>query len=131
LDPSLKRKVEAAEVIGALVNHNRRAVFLSGDYGLPLEYHGQLSGVPWPLASDLEWEDLAGMRHKSVEERFASLPDKGAFDYFIILDYSEYEQQPALRSFLRERFPIRAQTKEYLIFDLMRPGRASAARAAG
>jgi Dolichyl-phosphate-mannose-protein mannosyltransferase len=132
LDPSLKRRAEAAEGIGALVNHTRRAVFLSGDYGLPLEYHGQLSGVPWPLASDLEWEDLAGVRHKSVEERFASLLDKEAeaFDYFIILDYSEFEQQPALRKFLRERFPIRAQTDDYLIFDL-RLGRASAARAAG
>jgi hypothetical protein len=133
LDPSLKRRVEAAHAVGALVNHTRRAVFLSGDYGLPLEYHGQMSGVPWPLASDLDWEDLAGVRHKSVEERFASLPEKEAeaFDYFIILDYSEFEQQPALRKFLRERFPIRAQTDEYLIFDLTRLGTPAAARAAG
>jgi hypothetical protein len=118
LDASLERRVHVAEEIGALVRHSKRTVFLSGDYGLPLEYHGHVSGVPWPLASDFEWEELAGVRPKTVEQRFADLPEEGPLDYFIVFDRYEYGQQPALRTFLAARFPLVARGHDYLIFDL-------------
>jgi 4-amino-4-deoxy-L-arabinose transferase-like glycosyltransferase len=118
LDASLERRVHVAEEIGALVRHSKRTVFLSGDYGLPLEYHGLVSGVPWPLASDFEWEELAGVRPKTVEQRFADLPEEGPLDYFIVFDRYEYGQQPALRTFLAARYPLVARGHDYLIFDL-------------
>jgi Dolichyl-phosphate-mannose-protein mannosyltransferase len=117
LDVSLERRVHVAEEIGALVGHSKRTVFLSGDYGLPLEYHGHVSGVPWPLVSDFEWEELAGVRPKTVEQRFADLPEEGPLEYFIVFDRSEYDRQPDLKLFLA-RFPLRAQSHDYLIFDL-------------
>jgi hypothetical protein len=117
LDGSLTRKIKVEEEVGDLVRHTPRAVFLSGDYGLSLEYHGQVSGVPWPLTSDFQWEQLAGVRHETVEQRFADLPVEGPLDYFIVLDRNEYEQQPGLKMFLA-RFPLRAESRDYLIFKL-------------
>jgi hypothetical protein len=117
LDGSLTRKIKVEEEVGRLVRHTSRAVFLDGDYGLSLEYHGQISGEPWPLTSDFAWEKLAGVRPETAEQRFADLPGKGPFDYFIVLDRGEYQQQPALRRFL-SRFPLRARSDDYLIFKL-------------
>jgi hypothetical protein len=117
LDGSLTKKVEAEEKVGGLVRHTSRAVFLAGDYGLSLEYHGHVSGAPWPLTSDLEWEKLAGVRPETVAQRFADLPVEGPLEYFIVLDRSEYDQQPGLKLFLA-RFPLRAQSQDYLIFEL-------------
>jgi Dolichyl-phosphate-mannose-protein mannosyltransferase len=117
LDGSLTRKIKVEEEVGRLVGHTPRAVFLDGDYGLSLEYHGQISGEPWPLTTDFAWEKLAGVRPETVQQRFADLPGNGPFDYFIVLDRGEYQQQPALRRFLA-RFPLRAQSHDYLIFKL-------------
>jgi hypothetical protein len=117
LDTSLSRKIKVEEEVGRLVRHTPRAVFLDGDYGVSLEYHGQVSGEPWPLTSDFAWEKLAGVRPETVEQRFADLPGEGPLDYFIVLDRDEYQQQPALRRFLA-RFPLRAKSDDYLIFKL-------------
>jgi dolichyl-phosphate-mannose-protein mannosyltransferase len=117
LDPSLTRKIKVEEEVGRLVHHTPRAVFLDGDYGLSLEYHGQISGEPWPLTSDFAWEKLAGVRPETTKQRFDDLPGKGPWDYFIVLDRDEYDQQPGLRRFLA-RFPLRAKSDDYLIFKL-------------
>jgi hypothetical protein len=60
LEASLTRKIKVEEEVGRLVHHTPRAVFLDGDYGLSLEYHGQISGESWPLTTDFAWEKLAG-----------------------------------------------------------------------
>jgi hypothetical protein len=117
LNSFFTRKIETEKEVGRLVHHTSRAVILDGDYGAPLKYHGQVSGVSWPLTSDLEAEKLAVARPETVKQVFADLPEKGPFDYFIVLDRSEYEQQPALKVFLA-RFPLRAQAHDYLIFGL-------------
>jgi hypothetical protein len=52
LEASLTRKIKVEQEVGRLVHHTPRAVFLDGDYGLSLEYHGQISGEPWPLTTD-------------------------------------------------------------------------------
>jgi hypothetical protein len=117
LDPSLTRKIKVEEEVGRLVRHTPQAVFLDGDYGLSLEYHGQISGEPWPLTSDFAWEKLAGVRPQTTKQRFAALPGKGPWDYLIVLDRDEYDQQPGLRRLLA-RYPLRAQSDDYLIFNL-------------
>ena len=118
LPRSLEDKVAVAHRIGTLVNHSTRTIFLSPDYGLPLEYHGDLSGVPWPIASDLEWEGLAGVRRLSIQERLKKLVQKDPADYFIILSYEEYDKQRDLKAFLERRFPVVARSEDYLIFRL-------------
>jgi 4-amino-4-deoxy-L-arabinose transferase-like glycosyltransferase len=110
-------KVRAQREIGELVNHSTKTIFLSGDYGVPLEYQGLLSGSSWPLASDLEWNRLAGIRVMGAQERFNSRFAKYSPEYFIVEDLREFEQQPDLKEFL-SKFPIVSQKNDYLIFNL-------------
>jgi hypothetical protein len=117
----LTREAAVAEEIGAQVNHSTRTLYLAADYGVPLEYHGQLSGAAWPIASDLEWEGLAGAHQLSAEERFQSWFAKDAPAYFIVLDLSELDHQPDLKQFLTHNFALLAQKPEYWLFDLRHP----------
>jgi hypothetical protein len=113
----LERKVSIAQEIGARVRHATNIVYLSGDYGLPLEYHGELSGKPWPLTSDLEWERLAGLKSPDAQERFNTRFAKDSPEYFIVEELEEFEKQPDLKQFL-SRYPNVAQKNDYLIFKL-------------
>ena len=115
--PNFEHKVMTEQEIGELVNHSIRTIFLSSDYGVPLEYHGLLSGSPWPLASDLEWEQLAGLPALTAEERFNELFSNYAPEYFIIEDKSEFEQQPDLEQFL-SNYKIVTENNDFIIFDL-------------
>jgi 4-amino-4-deoxy-L-arabinose transferase-like glycosyltransferase len=107
-----------AEQIGALVQHSTRTVYLAADYGVPLEYHGQVSGAAWPIASDLEWERLAGVPQPDAEQRFNMWFAPAAPEYFIVLDVSELDNQPDLKQFLTRDFRLIAQTPDYWLFDL-------------
>lgn len=116
-DLESERKVQRAHEIGEQVNNRTDIIYLSGDYGLPLEYHGELSGTPWPLVSDIEWEQLAGVPVLGAEERFNSRFAKHLAKYFIVEDLREFEQQPDLKRFL-SRFPLVVRKQDYLIFKL-------------
>ena len=111
-------EVRVAEEVGADVDHSTRTVYLDSDYGLSLEYHGELSGVPWPLLSDLEWERLARMPVFEAGERFETDFAADQPDYFIVMDMYEYEQQDDLKGFLTQNYSVLAQNDNYLIFDL-------------
>ena len=115
--PGFERKVKMAQEIGEQVGHSTDIVYLSGDYGLSLEYHGELSGKPWPLGSDLEWEQWAGVPTLAAEERFDTWFSKYSPEYFIVEDLREFEQQPDLKRFL-SKFSIVSENDDYLIFDL-------------
>ncbi len=114
----VERQVRSRQEIGEQVQHSSQTIFLAADYGVPLEYHGLLSGSAWPLASDLEWERLAGVPVVDAEERFRSWFAKDSPEYFIVEDLREFEQQPDLKRFLTDRFPIVAQTDDYVVFKL-------------
>ena len=75
----------------------------------------------WPIASDLEWEGLAGAQHLSAEERFQSWFAKDSPEYFIVLDLSELAHQADLKQFLTHNFSLIAQRPEYWLFDLRHP----------
>src|SRR5215831_19882389 len=117
VNPDFELKVSLKQEIGELVNHSTKTIFLSADYGVPLEYHGLLSGSPWPLASDLEWERLAGVPTLDAEARFTAWFSKFSPDYFIVEDLQEFEQQRDLKRFL-SKFPIVSQNNDYMIFKL-------------
>jgi hypothetical protein len=114
------REPAIAAEIGALVNHSTRTIFLSGDYGVPLEYHGLLSGAAWPIASDLEWEQLAGHPPMSAQERFQAWFAKDSPEYFIVIGPSELDEQPDLKQFLMTNFVLVTKDPDYLLFDLQR-----------
>jgi hypothetical protein len=98
-NPDAEGKVRMEQEIGALVNHSTNTIFLSGDYGVPLEYHGLLSGSPWPLAADLEWDRLVGVPPRDARERLNTWSAERPAEYFIVEDLDELEQQADLKQF--------------------------------
>jgi len=117
VDADAEHKVRTQREIGEMVKHSTKTIFLSSDYGVPLEYEGLLSGSSWPLQWDLEWEQLAGLMSPSAQERFNTRFTKNSPEYFIVEDLREFEQQPDLKEFL-SKFPIVSQKNDYLIFKL-------------
>ena len=117
VNPNLEHTVKVEQEIGELVNHSTRTIYLSSDYGVSLEYNGLLSGSPWPLASDLEWEHLAGVTTLTAEERYNAWFAKNSPEYFIVEDFVEFDKQPDLKQFL-SRFPIVSQNNDYVIYSL-------------
>jgi hypothetical protein len=111
------RKVEMQKEIGERVRHSASTIFLSADYGVPLEYNGLLCGTSWPIGWDLEYERLAGEPSLTPEERFESWFADRAPEYFIVEDFRELAQQPDLVRFL-SRFPVLAQSPDYAIYRL-------------
>jgi len=119
VNASVERKVAIQQEIGEQVRHSPKTIFLSGDYGVPLEYHGLLCGTSWPIGWDLEWERLAGKPELGAQERFDRRYAKDAPQYFIVEDVREFAKQPDLGRFLSQ-FPIVAQDSDYVIFTLTR-----------
>ena len=119
IDPSAERKVAIQEAIGAEVHHSRKTIFLSADYGVPLEYHALICGRSWPLSWDLEWERLAGVPVLGAQERFSRRYAQDLPQYFIVEDIQEFAKQPDLGRFLSQ-FPIVAQSEDYVIYNLTR-----------
>jgi hypothetical protein len=116
-NPGWQEQVASRQAIGAAVGHSAHTVYLAGDYGVPLEYHGLLAGHPWPLASDIEWERLTGHAPLSAEARFARdfAPDHPEF--FVVEDGDELAGQPDLIEFL-DRYPVLAAGDGYRVYDL-------------
>lgn len=138
LSSSLKKEALVAEEIGEIVGHSTNNVFLTSDFGRSLSYHGELSGLPWPLRRSLLERKESGVPIPDKEEIFNAkyllirthkshlFNSQTSYDgyiryvpdYFIITDFEEFELQQDLKDFLYNNFPVIAQSKDYLIFDL-------------
>ena len=95
--------------VGQVIGHQPRVVSITSDYGYPLAYYGWQNNNPWPLAADI----------KNFRKTFAlQAADKY---YFLITDFSEFDSQPDLKSYLYATYPVFAQGDGYLVFDLLHP----------
>ena len=117
-NPGFENKVRSAQEIGELVQHSTNTVYLSGDYGLSLQYHGELSGEPWPLTSDLEWERLAGVPMLDAETRFRQMFGEDLPQYFIVQELGELEQQEDLKELLAQDYAVLAEDDNYIVYEL-------------
>jgi hypothetical protein len=116
--PDSERQVRVAQEIGESVNHSTKTVFLSHAYGKPLKYYGELCGLNWPASGDFRSDKLRGLPELDAEERFNTKYLTHSPEYFIVTQFQEFEKQPDLRNFLTSKFPIIAQSDDYLIFNL-------------
>jgi 4-amino-4-deoxy-L-arabinose transferase-like glycosyltransferase len=108
------------EEIGALTEHDTRALFLDTEYGYALMYHGQISGDSWPNQDDLAAEAIDGRPVVDADTRFAR--DYAGWDphYFVITDLGSLRASPDLRAMLDRRAnPIRI-TGEYRVYRFNR-----------
>jgi DNA-binding transcriptional LysR family regulator len=115
--------------IGDLLHHSQRTIMLSHDYGMPIRYHGHVTGPSWPSAGDLSAARLgagAGAATDSAwssdvpsaEQRYNEFYRSRAPEYFLITDFESFEQQPDLKRFLDATFQRLAEGDGFLIYDL-------------
>jgi hypothetical protein len=105
-----------ASEIGDVVDHSSRAVFVAYHYGLPLEYYGQISGMPWPVSIDDPFYRRPDERELSVQERMNGLGFVP--EYFIITHFDLFNRKHQdLKAYLRANCRLYAQTDQYLIYS--------------
>jgi hypothetical protein len=56
----------------------------------------------------------------NAQQRFYELNQNNSMEYFIVTDQSELTEQADLNDFLRSRFVVLVENKDYLIFELQR-----------
>lgn len=132
ISSDFEKEVKIAEEIGAAVGHGTNNVFLTSDYGRSLSYHGELSGLPWPISISFRDRKETGIplpdKEKLFNIHYITIRTHGKYiqyspDFFIITAFDEFEQQMDLKDFLNSNFPVLARSDDYLIFDLRKMSR--------
>jgi hypothetical protein len=106
--------------IGALTEHDTRALFLDKEYGYALMYHGELSGDSWPNRDDLAAEAIDGRPTVDAETRFARDYADWAPNYFIVTDLSSLAASPDLDAMLERRATRVRVTNQYRVYRFTR-----------
>jgi 4-amino-4-deoxy-L-arabinose transferase-like glycosyltransferase len=106
------------QAIAAQLPGDGKIIAVTQDYGYRLEYYGWRRVRLWPNIGEQNLASLRGVS-KEFEAQFAKLTaDKR---YFLITAFAQLNNQPALKQYLSEHYPISAQGDGYLIYDLQNP----------
>ncbi len=107
------------ESLGEQIPSGARVLSLAQNYGFPLSYFGWTPNQPWLTPDDLNLRALAGEDKAAVMQRaFESIAQ---FDYFVVTRLDVLADDPALKAYLYDNFPVIAEGDGYLIFDLQHP----------
>ncbi|MDD5467447.1 MAG: glycosyltransferase family 39 protein [Anaerolineales bacterium] len=104
--------------IGSLLPTDGKIVALTQDYGYPLMYYGWRKVSLWQTRGEQELADLRGWE-KEFEGKFTNQTE--GKDYFLVTSFRQFDEQADLKAYLYAAFPIFAEAKGYLIFDLAHP----------
>ena len=107
--------VGLAKMVGNLVNHSERTLYIASYYGKPLQYFGEFGGASWPRATAHWSERTAGLPPRTIEER---LSDLGFTPEFVVVtSMSEYQRHHGdLDAYLRVRCDVLAERRELIVF---------------
>jgi hypothetical protein len=120
--PVLFETPATARTIGEIVNHSTRVVYLSRYYGMPLQYHGEFTGMYWPRRLTYYLHPREGDVERSIQQRLDDLPFVP--EYFVITAFQEFERHHAdLREYLVRHCVAAAKTPEYLVYTACMPPR--------
>lgn len=104
------------QYLGNLLEHRSNVIMLAHDYGERLQYYGWVSGSAWLGQSDLRLLELMGGSVESSEEVLRQQLAGGS--YFVVTLLGELDNQPVLKSFLYDHYPIAHEGEDFVIFDL-------------
>jgi 4-amino-4-deoxy-L-arabinose transferase-like glycosyltransferase len=106
------------EEIGSKLPTDGRILGLTQEYGFPLAYYGWRKVTIWPILGERQ---LAAMRGdpKAFEDYFKKKSE--SMGYFLITAFNQLNQQPDLKEYLYQNYPVFAEGDGYLIFDLENP----------
>ncbi|MEW5870913.1 MAG: glycosyltransferase family 39 protein [Chloroflexota bacterium] len=106
------------QTIASYLPSDGKIMALTQDYGYRLMYYGWRKVVLWPNRGEQKLSQLRGSE-KEFETYFAKhTQDKR---YFLITAFRQFEDQPDLKAYLYEHYPVLAEGQGYLIFDLANP----------
>jgi 4-amino-4-deoxy-L-arabinose transferase-like glycosyltransferase len=117
---NVEGEIQIASTIGKIVNHSTQTIVLDEFDGTSIMYHGQFSGISWPHTYDIIDGKLWNEPEMNAQQRFYELDQNNSMEYFIVTDQSELTEQADLNDFLRSRFVVLVENKDYLIFELQR-----------
>lgn len=106
-------------MIGSLTGHTLEPVAsVSQDYGGRLDYWGWQPNTAWYDESQLLLREAAG-REIQLSTRFGEFLEGKRF--FVITHLARFENDTALKEYLYNNYPIHAEGKGFIIFDLANP----------
>ncbi len=104
--------------IASYLPQDGKIIALTQDYGYRLMYYGWRKVTLWPDRGEIR---LSGLRGSDKDFQDYFVKRINGKSYFLITAFNQFEDQPALKQVLNDEFPILAQGKGYLIFDLQNP----------
>jgi hypothetical protein len=116
--PGIAREVEIARRIGELTGHTERALILDPFFGKAIQYHGALSGIPWPRPTDAGPLGASPWGEAEVRAWMEALRESFDPTHFILTDFNALEDQPGLRTHLDAAYPSVASEGGFAIWDL-------------
>jgi 4-amino-4-deoxy-L-arabinose transferase-like glycosyltransferase len=91
---------------------------LTQDYGYRLMYYGWRKVTLWPNRGE---QNLSQLRGSEKEFQAFFVKHTANASYFLITSFNQFDDQPDLKQYLYDHYPIIAQAPGYLIFDLKQP----------
>jgi hypothetical protein len=105
-----------AQEIGELVNHSTQVIYVAPYYGMPLQYHGELSGTYWPRSISDRDRVLGQHNSQSVADRIKTLDFSP--EYYVITDFEQFNTYHTdLKEYLVSSCSLLARTDNYLIYS--------------
>jgi hypothetical protein len=106
------------EKLSQQLPENAKVVGLLHDYGFRLAYWGWIEPQVWMSSADFNLREMTGQKIDMQNEFQEKLAGE---DFFVVTLMTDYQSQPALKSFLEKNYPVYKQAADYIIFDLRNP----------
>ncbi len=108
-------EVDKWEMVGEQLGHESRVIGLFQNYGYRLSYWGWMYVSSWTTSGDVALRELAGQK---VNLEVELLDRISGYDYFVIADQEEYENQEFLREYFESNFLKSEEIEDIIIYDL-------------
>ena len=108
-------EIEKWEMVGEQLGHESRVIGLFPNYGYRLAYWGWMHVSSWTTSDDVALRELAGQKVDLEAELLDRISD---YDYFVIADQEEYENQEFLKEYFESNFLKSEEIKDIIIYDL-------------
>jgi hypothetical protein len=101
--------------IASYLPDSGKILALTQDYGYRLMYYGWRKVSMWPNRGEQRLMDL-----RESEKEFEDFFHKHSVDksYFLVTAFSQFNDQPVLKQYLYDHYPVLVEGNGYLIFDL-------------
>jgi len=108
-------EVNSWEMVGEKLGHEAKVIGLFPDYGYRLAYWGWTHVSSWTTSDDITLRELAGHEidlQSGLKDRISE------FDYFIVANQEEFENQAFLKEFFESNFLKKEEVGDIIIYDL-------------